>query len=745
VHDPTPQIELSLLRHAYDLAPTSVVLSWDQLTASIAAELQPGKAATKEQLLGIVPAVLGSVANPNPASKGSLRWAGNVQRVTLGALDVDGLTPQAFGSLLERCAQLRSFVYTSPSDTPAVRKCRVLVPLDRPLAPSECGQWRRAMASLLGVAIEHDSRTLDPSRLFFVGAVRGTEPRQCWRFEGPVPPASWVLQHAPAAPPAATTTANSAHLLAAASSLPERAQQALAQTLAIAMVDGTKHAAVGAFGRWCLERGIPAADCYQTVARALELRSDSHGDVADIAAGCEAALWAYQTGASGGRGTLADLLGQEALDVLTHVARVAVGPTPAEQALADTTAAGERLAEAVRSPPIERGAWVKLPLAELERPRPEPWYLCRSLDLTPGAPAVLGAPGFSAKTLLIADLLLATVSGGKYLGRFDVNPRHKRALLIDYEMGEGLTARRFRRLRRGRKLDVEQCAGLDTINMPPALFASDGNGAITNGPQAAAFLAELVTGYDVCAIDALHSLAPEADENSATFRNILDVLTRVSLATGCCFVCVHHARKDARTVDDALRGSSAIRDGAGSVLVVQRQRREDGSVDRTAPLRIVHDKARSTGVPTEDFEVHIHDVDESGAKVELNPERDSFGLVLWASSEPLPAPVRQTRETVADRVDRWEGTIATLVLGKRMAHEQLMVLLGEGRNQDKRRAIAACEVLVRVDEYGNEIYGRPKVGQRVYYEHVRQRVTAVGPSDGVLQPGVGWRPPEVPI
>lgn len=117
---------------------------------------------------------------------GPYRHLENVLDLSLLVIDVDRCH---WGRLLEGVDALGSpaIVYTSPSDDPEgdpeARRARVVLPVDRPILPGECRATRLALAELLdlapGCGVEG---AIDPAKLFFAGRLRGTAPREFFRF-----------------------------------------------------------------------------------------------------------------------------------------------------------------------------------------------------------------------------------------------------------------------------------------------------------------------------------------------------------------------------------------------------------------------------------------------------------------------------------------------------------------------------------------------------------------------------------
>jgi hypothetical protein len=170
------RVHVTIYRGAKAPEPIDQVdLPWAQLVVELDAALAE-TAPRKEALLAF---------GPYRLRPGASRADAHVVARTFVALDSDdGADPEGYvGRLID--LGLAGFVYTSPSDTPAKRKCRVVVPLAAELEPSAARVAMTALAEALGMApgcgVE---RTLDASRLYFIGRVAGTPPRQSWTVDG---------------------------------------------------------------------------------------------------------------------------------------------------------------------------------------------------------------------------------------------------------------------------------------------------------------------------------------------------------------------------------------------------------------------------------------------------------------------------------------------------------------------------------------------------------------------------------
>lgn len=175
----TDRIHLTLYRGARAPVPIDQAdfESWWEVIDALADALDT-EADSKVDLLAIAPHRLREPYRSND----------NVEAVTLIALDLDGVDLDAVLEAL-RLMRVDYFVYTSPSDDPAgpsdQRRARVLVRTHRELTVDECAPARVALAHSLGLGPHCGVReALDPARVFFIGRLTGTPPRQWWAFNG---------------------------------------------------------------------------------------------------------------------------------------------------------------------------------------------------------------------------------------------------------------------------------------------------------------------------------------------------------------------------------------------------------------------------------------------------------------------------------------------------------------------------------------------------------------------------------
>ncbi len=251
---------------------------------------------------------------------------------------------------------------------------------------------------------------------------------------------------------------------------------------------------------------------------------------------------------------------------------------------------------------------------EIFAPMPPANYICSDLDICPGAPTLIAGYGYSGKTTAAMSLALdvalylymirklgaisAVLNPPKMWEHFPLL-RGGRVLHLDYEMGRRLVCEKYQRLLRGHSsgATVDDLRGLLEAMILPVFYLDQ--------PETEAVLSKMCEGVTLCLIDSLRACAPNVEENSSDVRRVLDMLTRISEATGCVFLVIHHARKANQAngsvaAAQSLRGSSSIYDACASVLVF--------TGEKNKPSRVQHEKARNRGICADDFSISIEDV-----------------------------------------------------------------------------------------------------------------------------------------
>jgi hypothetical protein len=338
-------------------------------------------------------------------------------------------------------------------------------------------------------------------------------------------------------------------------------------------------------------------------------------------------------------------------------------------------------------PALDRvGGTRLLSVADIFAPLPAVNWTLRDLDIAPGPPTLTAGFGFSGKTVCWQDVFLAAASDTLAWGRFPV--RGGRALHLDYEQGSHLTAMRYQRLARARGIDPRDIQGRLTLaNLPEWHLDTDA------GADEAMRLAD---GFDIGLVDSFRAACPQTDENSSEARVPLDRLNRISEKTGITWVVIHHARKPSQNAQGgarmAIRGSGALYDACGSVLVFSGEKGE--------PITVEHEKAKITGRTHDSFRLQIEDVEVDGDL--------TAGLrVTYLDADPVRA-----KQTSSDRLGDLKHRILTL------AREEKSIAGGvnaislrlSARKDDVRAALAELEherALLRGGTYHRPVLSLP--------------------------------------
>jgi hypothetical protein len=238
--------------------------------------------------------------------------------------------------------------------------------------------------------------------------------------------------------------------------------------------------------------------------------------------------------------------------------------------------------------------------AAIFSPLPPVAWVCKGLALGPGRPHTLVGFGYSGKTVAAQALALAVASGGHAWGRFPT--RQGVVVHLDHEVGKRGTIRRYQRLAFALGIAPHHLEDRLRILPLPRVKLSD--------PGAEQWLTRTCTGVALCIIDSLRAcIGGDIDENDSAVRSYLDILLRVSDATGCTFVVLHHAGKGRQDGDqrEAGRGSSAIYDASGTVLKLDPQKTSER---QTTVSKVVATKmaAEASGGALEPFWLRIGDV-----------------------------------------------------------------------------------------------------------------------------------------
>lgn len=241
-----------------------------------------------------------------------------------------------------------------------------------------------------------------------------------------------------------------------------------------------------------------------------------------------------------------------------------------------------------------------LTLEELCAPLEPVNYVVEALDMCPGRPTQIAGTGFAGKTICAQSMVMSIIAGRRVWGEFWC--RQGAAVHLDYEMGKRATLRRYRRLCAGAGLSWDgQVAPWLRLAPLPRLYLN------TKGVED--YLKAATEGATIALIDSLRRALPGEEENDSSITEYIDALPRVSEATGCSFIFLHHSTTKSKSLEGqdsrgAGRGTSAIYDSSGAVLFM--------SGKRGQPVLVEQTKAPERGTACEDFMLHIEDVEIDG-------------------------------------------------------------------------------------------------------------------------------------
>jgi predicted ATP-dependent serine protease len=178
---------------------------------------------------------------------------------------------------------------------------------------------------------------------------------------------------------------------------------------------------------------------------------------------------------------------------------------------------------------------------------------------------ILAGKAGVGKSMVTLHLSHAVVNGEPLFGAFPIQNRG-RVLIIDNENYPGLYRQRVR------ALGLNPLEGIDTLNLTE--FSIDRRQSIEWLEKV---LAE--NKYTLVVLDSWTNLIRNTDENKAPeVGKVLSRLRKIAYEHGCCFVLIHHLRKNmpyAVDPKDELRGSSTLMNEA-DLVIAMRDSREDG-------------------------------------------------------------------------------------------------------------------------------------------------------------------------
>jgi hypothetical protein len=598
-------ISVTFFKHAADVHPEGreLLVTWEQLGH----ELQRRLSAYSDDRRGLPMFV--------PARwTDNYRVDANVAAVTVGVLDLDNVPAHDVTRILATLQNVNSYVYASPRDkgqASPTRKLRVLVELDRELTLDEARAFRGGLAAVLGV--EHDPTTVNESRGFFVGRAAGgaDTPREFWAGRGGSCNVAAVLARAPALPEY-DRDANAIQMPADGKPSPwvgELSAEAISETarmLAEDMQPGQKNQTVLAFGGWCYGRGIGAEDCRKIVDEALTTRDAEEGDVEDIDAGVNAALYAYREHKAFGFEQLKYLLanGEQSLADLAVWVPSAYERREAaldedfrtsefgQKVLRDIAALQEKVAVDEQRRALADGAppqpgqdiWATFGGRRIDltrEPAPEQTMIEGLPVVRSQVNALIGAP-YNGKSPTVASMALAIANGVPWLGR----PTTKGNVTVLAYEAPVMMHRLLRRMARAQGLSLD---GIVLAEMPP--------GGLSDPSMRSLAAAARHTGTDVLIIETYDS-ACTGEGQDKSYADPLKHLAVEGLATIVSMHTTKSSRDRAPTLSD-IAGTLSL---AASIKGAMGLRRvdPDGDLFELSCVRCANERFKPIGVTFSD-------------------------------------------------------------------------------------------------------------------------------------------------
>jgi uncharacterized membrane protein len=320
-----------------------------------------------------------------------------------------------------------------------------------------------------------------------------------------------------------------------------------------------------------------------------------------------------------------------------------------------------------------------IPVADYYSVLPEVPWVCRDLCLCQGRPTMLAGYGYSGKTIATLSLAVQVAARKNAFGQFPTR-REGRVYHLDHEQGTRATMRRIQRLLRGADIkehDLDEDA-LHVKVLPSANLTTQGFEE---------FLKRELQGASLCSFDSLRAITPGIDENDSKIREYLDILTRVSEATGCAFIVIHHDGKGGKEKEsrETMRGSSAIFDACGTVLSF--------SAAEGEPIKVSAKKtaAEAEGAPFEPFFLQLEDV--------ANGTEPNWGLrVKYKSLQQIHPP--ESPEDIAIEKERKEEVHVLAYIERHPGSNQTEIVGGVGLA--RKKVLSALARLERSERVSRE-------------------------------------------
>jgi len=264
--------------------------------------------------------------------------------------------------------------------------------------------------------------------------------------------------------------------------------------------------------------------------------------------------------------------------------------------------------------------------------------------LPEGSIGLLAGRGGTMKSMMALDMAIAVTTGGKFLGEFECKPGY--VLYLNYENPKNPFLWRVQLLTRGRGFAA---APVILGHFPRAYLHEEKFRDYLRAALSSPWAPRLII------IDTLRAAMPGVDENDSSVRAPIDEMRRVVEGTGTSVLLLHHAGKG-NSLDDAIRGSSALRDAVDVAFVVAPTATE-------GTIRLKQSKARDNE-PIKPVDVRLEKQPGAWRLLTVDPARDAvrdrqeLNLAVLAYLETHPSP---TSTEVAQGVQRRRKNVEAIL------------------------------------------------------------------------------------
>jgi predicted ATP-dependent serine protease len=256
---------------------------------------------------------------------------------------------------------------------------------------------------------------------------------------------------------------------------------------------------------------------------------------------------------------------------------------------------------------------------------------------------ILAGKAGVGKSMVTLHLSHAVVNGEPLFGAFPIQNRG-RVLIIDNENYPGLY------LQRVRALGLNPLEGIDTLNLTE--FSIDRRQSIEWLEKV---LAE--NKYTLVVLDSWTNLIRNTDENKAPeVGKVLSRLRKIAYEHGCCFVLIHHVRKNmpyAVDPKDELRGSSTLMNEADLVIAMRDSGKDGLRVLSTIKQRYGKEVAVGLKFIENNGRLVLQGREITVAEAESEVEKATQDIVKYVADKQYPV----SRQEIIKNLPYSESTI----------------------------------------------------------------------------------------